>query len=335
MSHQACQPSIKGVKISGTIKGAEGKKINLDRMLAKSNETLSSQELDASGDFSFVIDDTTKSIYRLRVGGKSMLLCNEDGAKQIEVSADLTNSQLGVYQVEGSPASKEMQQLYGSILGAKVKQNDFKTLNNDAYPLSTAYLTYKYLPATSATLAIHQNALQKLQAAYPAHSISTDYADYFKQKANSTRQAAMNSSVRVGSKAPDIVLPNPDGEMMSLSSLEGKVVIVDFWASWCGPCRRYGNPELVKLYNKHKNEDFAIFNVALERGKSNQRWVDAIEKDGLVWPHQVVDRDREFSPIYGASRIPRTYVIDKAGNLAAINPHGAQLEKKVEELLRS
>ena len=76
-------------------------------------------------------------------------------------------------------------------------------------------------------------------------------------------------------------------------------------------------------------------NVALERGPSNAKWESAIEKDGLVWPYQVVDKDRQFSPLYGASRIPRIYIIDKDGNLAAENPQGPELERTIEKLIKA
>ncbi len=76
-------------------------------------------------------------------------------------------------------------------------------------------------------------------------------------------------------------------------------------------------------------------NVALERGANNAKWVDAIEKDGLVWPYQVVDKNRQFSPLYGASRIPRIYLVDKEGKIAAINPQGADLEKTINQLLKA
>ena len=84
----------------------------------------------------------------------------------------------------------------------------------------------------------------------------------------------------IGSIAPDIRLPNPEGDTLSLSDFRGKVLLVDFWASWCGPCRRE-NPHVKKLYEKYKDQGFEILGVSLDRTKSS--WVAAIEKDGLPW----------------------------------------------------
>ncbi len=140
-----------------------------------------------------------------------------------------------------------------------------------------------------------------------------------------------NSGERV---APEIALPNPDGNIIKLSSLKGKYVLIDFWASWCGPCRRE-SPNLVKVYNEYKDLDFTIYSVSLD--KKADAWKKAIEADGLIWPNHVSDLKEWSSPmiqLYGFNSIPHTVLVDKEGNIIATGLRGASLEQKLKELLK-
>ena len=135
----------------------------------------------------------------------------------------------------------------------------------------------------------------------------------------------------VGGEAPDFTQNNPEGEAVSLSDLRGNVVLVDFWASWCGPCRRE-NPNVVKLYNKYNEKGFEILGVSLD--KQHDRWVKAIEADGLAW-EQVSDLQgwkNAAAGLYGVRSIPHTILLDKEGKIIARNLRGAALEKKLEEV---
>lgn len=131
--------------------------------------------------------------------------------------------------------------------------------------------------------------------------------------------------------APDIALPNPDGEIVKLSSLKGKIVLIDFWASWCGPCRRE-NPNVVKLYQKYKDSGFEIYSVSLDKDKT--AWTNAIKNDELTWTH-VSDLkfwSSEGAKLYGVSSIPHTVLVDKDGNIIARNLRGSQLDDKLKEI---
>ncbi len=141
----------------------------------------------------------------------------------------------------------------------------------------------------------------------------------------------------IGAPAPDIILNNPEDKEVALSSLKGNVVLIDFWASWCGPCRRE-NPNVVRLYEKYKDKGFEIFGVSLDSKKD--RWIQAIAADGLTWP-QVSDlRGWQSNPakVYGVRSIPTTVLIDADGNVLARKLRGANLEtgvptkEKLEEL---
>jgi thiol-disulfide isomerase/thioredoxin len=141
-----------------------------------------------------------------------------------------------------------------------------------------------------------------------------------------------NLPVEIGNKAPDILLETPDGTELKLSSLKGQYVLLDFWASWCGPCRRE-NPNVVRLYNQYKDKGFTVFSVSLDDNK--EQWIQAIQRDNLSWPNHVSDLMKWNSivvQLYKFSGIPHTVLIDKNGNIIGKNLRGIQLEQKLAEL---
>ncbi len=138
-------------------------------------------------------------------------------------------------------------------------------------------------------------------------------------------------ALSVGQPAPEISLPNPDGDIQKLSDLKGKYVLVDFWAGWCRPCREE-NPNVVRLYNKYKDKGFEVFGVSLDR--TRETWEKAIEEDGLEWT-QVSDLkyfNSEAAATYQINAIPATYMIDPDGNIFAKDLRGITLENKLAEI---
>ena len=140
-----------------------------------------------------------------------------------------------------------------------------------------------------------------------------------------------NAQLRPGQMAPEISLPDAKDSIVKLSSLKGKVVLIDFWASWCGPCRA-SNPGLVRLYAKYKTKGFEVLGVSVDTNKD--AWLKAIRQDKITYT-QIINNSGENSPaaVYGIRFIPSTFLVNKKGEIVAIDFEGNDLEKKIVALL--
>jgi len=140
------------------------------------------------------------------------------------------------------------------------------------------------------------------------------------------------AKLMIGAQAPEINLKQPDGKPFALSSLKGKVVLIDFWASWCGPCRRE-NPNVTRVYAKYKNRGFEILGVSLDQDAT--RWKGAIKADNLTWIHvsDLMGWQSSAAQLYDVHSIPQTILLDKEGRILAKGLRGEELEAKLESLL--
>jgi len=140
-----------------------------------------------------------------------------------------------------------------------------------------------------------------------------------------------NALFKVGDKAPDFTLTDPSGKPISLSSLKGKVIFLDFWASWCEPCKE-ANVELVEIYGNFKNNGFEVFSVSLDNKKD--AWVNAIKKQALPWTHgsDLKGWDCKVAQLYAVEGLPTTFLVDEQGVIIGVNMDGYDLEKKLNWL---
>ena len=142
-------------------------------------------------------------------------------------------------------------------------------------------------------------------------------------------------ALAIGKIAPDFVQPDTLGNNVSLKDFRGRYVLIDFWASWCGPCRAE-NPNVVSAYNKYKDKGFTVLGVSLDREGAKDKWIDAIHKDNLTWTH-VSDLkfwDNAVAKQYGIQAIPQNFLLDKEGRIMAANIKGDEFLKKLEEIIR-
>lgn len=138
----------------------------------------------------------------------------------------------------------------------------------------------------------------------------------------------------IGDYAPTFTSKTPEGKDLSLNDVDAKVIVLDFWASWCGPCRRE-NPNVVRMYNQYHDKGLEIVGISLDKQGQKDRWLKAIKDDNLTW-HHVSNLNYFSDPVarlYNIRSIPATYILDEDGKIVAKNLRGARLEAKIKELL--
>ena len=246
----------------------------------------------------------------------------------VELSYDPENNFLRLTNVKGS-SNMELYRSYTDIVSDALDNPEQQNLMNarmeqllSANPgvLMSAFLVTYFENAFEQYAGLYRSIRDSLIATYP----DNDFVRHLNDK--------LRTAVVPGMEAPDIVMADRDGNQRRLSDLRGKVVLIDFWASWCRPCRAE-NPNVVRLYHQYKDKGFDIFSVSLDN--SRDAWLKAIDNDGLVWPNHVSDLRGWSSAggkLYGISSIPATVLLDRDGKVLARNLRGAQLEQKLKEI---
>lgn len=345
----------KGLTVKGNISEAEGLMIYFDKVgLNQSNQPLTQVEASGSGDFSMNFPEGLSSgIYRVRIGARSIPIILEGTETTINVSGSMESLAKLEYEVEGSPLSSSYRDEFKKYLQGAVAANNMEANVKSLHPMVATMVANTLFRGRSEFTSIHKAALSLMEEKYPDHELTTTYKPIVAGLERAYASKMASEKIKIGEVAPDIALPDPKGKVRSLSELKGKVVLLDFWASWCGPCRK-ANPHVVEMYNKYNKDGFEVFNVSLDGldtrtksrfqnqeqidmqlERSKERWVAAIEKDGLKWDHHVSDLKKwESAPasVYGVRSIPRTFLIDREGKIAALNPRN-NLETELQKLL--
>lgn len=368
----SCAEKVDGYQINGEITGMENQQVILELLTPTELIQIDTAQTDEKGKFTMKGNVSEKGFYRIINGDKFWIVLLEntkmkfvadandeklrnitienykEGAvfqeaiaflidKQEAYGAEAQKMQAAMYAPDASPEEKASMQAgfetFQKTVMTEIKQK--VTGFVETSPHAAVYLLSSLNPQDDAefikkTVAILESKLPNSVYVANIKDVLVKVEEQTKQQAAADAQAA---TIVDGGAAPEIVMNNPDGTAMRLSDLKGKVVLVDFWASWCKPCRAE-NPNVVRMYHQYKNKGFDIFSVSLD--KNNDAWVNAIAKDGLVWNAHVSDLkfwNNAAAKAWGVTSIPATFLLDKEGKIIARNLRGTALEAKLKEVL--
>ena len=348
-------------QLKGTLSDSKAETLYLEKLGSAKQVIIDSVILDENGNFEFTNYTPKIGFYRIKTNDKNFAMLVLDSADKVTITGsvkDLGNT----FKVEGSSETTIFIEYNNLSKSRDIKLDSL----NKAFQLlmETNKMDSKRMDSLSAIFEAPYNSIINQSNILMVDKISKNtnmyssimaiqaldpdkYSDLYKSLDAGLSKKFPNDknvimfhevvermlSTNIGQFAPEISLPSPDGKEIALSSLKGKLVLIDFWASWCGPCRKE-MPNVIKIYSKFKNKGFEIYGVSLDQDK--EKWMEAITKDGINWP-QVSDLkywDNVAARIYNVQGIPYTVLIDKDGKIIAKNLRGQELEKKIAEVLK-
>ncbi len=354
--------------IKGKVQGLSGGQVFLEELTFTGKTPIDTGSIDQQGAFSVRAKIPHLGLYQLRFDQRAVaLLILEEQSSTITLTADTATLRSFQYQISGSPSSERLRQLMATTKrltdGIQKAMNEYNQLPDTASLATRNTIASRLMKADSAFRTYLRQFADTAQHpvlalfAISSLDINNDWATFEKleQRLKNVQQplpllqsftvmmtdqrgAKKNDlyapRFKIGDAVPDIEMAGPDGQIYRLSSLKGKIVLLDFWASWCGPCR-IENPNIVRAYQKFRDKGFTVFSVSLDVDKN--RWLSAIEKDSLSWPYHTSELKGWQSPIcqvYGIRSIPASYLLDREGKVIAINPRGMALEQALDQIFQ-
>jgi peroxiredoxin len=316
----------------------------------------------ASGNLTFHGKSQTQAIFELVFGDNVLAVPLINDASEIQIDVDLSKTK-DIYTVTGSPSSKQLQDLLARVSNLNNEiQSSFSQLDslkkinapdsilvaannkkNTAVDQLNDYLKQFIQTTPNATLGVlalgwasrsfqpdqMQASLKDLKARFPGNAF---LAEMEKNSQQPPDEQSAGGESWVGKTVPELVMRDPNGKDISISSFKGKYLLIDFWASWCGPCRME-NPNVVKAYNEFKSKNFTILGVSLDKDKDS--WKKAIAQDHLNWP-QMSDLkywNSQAVETFGFQGIPFNVLVDPSGKVIAESLRGEELDAKLRQVL--